>query len=67
MVEVGSNRKKMLAYLDRMTPGDMPTFDPAMVMAREGVRRAARRRRQTHDRHQRRRSLAAHASRWSMR
>lgn len=33
--EVGSSRKVMLAYLDRMTPGDMPTFDPSMRMAHQ--------------------------------
>ncbi len=30
---VGENRPKMLTRLDRMMPGDMPDFDPAMVMA----------------------------------
>jgi len=30
---VGGNRNQMLARLDRMTPGDMPDFDPSMVMA----------------------------------
>jgi len=36
MIEIGDSdtRKKMLAYLDRMTPGDMPLFEPAMQMAR---------------------------------
>jgi uncharacterized membrane protein/Mg-chelatase subunit ChlD len=33
MVTVGPNRNKMLAYLDRMAPGDMPDFDPTMKMA----------------------------------
>ncbi|MFV2068829.1 MAG: VWA domain-containing protein, partial [Pirellulales bacterium] len=33
MVRVGPSRKKMLARLDRMTPGDMPQFDPALQMA----------------------------------
>lgn len=33
MVTVGPNRNKMLAYLDRMTPGDMPDFDPTMRLA----------------------------------
>ena len=36
---VGSNRAKMLARLDRMTPGDMPNFDPAMVMANRAFQR----------------------------
>jgi uncharacterized membrane protein/Mg-chelatase subunit ChlD len=33
ITEIGANRKRMLAKLDRMTPGDMPDFDPAMIMA----------------------------------
>ena len=33
MAVVGTNRDKMLAKMDRMMPGDMPDFDPAMVMA----------------------------------
>ena len=33
MIKVGPNRKLMLANLDRMVPGDMPQFDPAMVLA----------------------------------
>jgi len=33
MVRVGPSRQKMLARLDRMTPGDMPQFDPALQMA----------------------------------
>ncbi|MEA1952013.1 MAG: VWA domain-containing protein, partial [Planctomycetota bacterium] len=39
MVEVGQNRKKMIALIDRMTPGDMPQFDPAMKMAAKGFAR----------------------------
>jgi uncharacterized membrane protein len=35
LAEVGKNRDKMLARLDRMMPGDMPAFDPAMVMAQK--------------------------------
>jgi uncharacterized membrane protein len=35
MREVGGNRDAMLARIDRMLPGDMPTFDPAMVLARQ--------------------------------
>lgn len=30
---VGGNRQQMLSRLDRMTPGDMPDFDPSMVLA----------------------------------
>ena len=33
MLRVGPNRALMLAALDRMTPGDMPQFDPALKMA----------------------------------
>ncbi len=33
LLEVGPNRKAMLAAIGRMTPGDMPQFDPAMRMA----------------------------------
>jgi uncharacterized membrane protein/Mg-chelatase subunit ChlD len=33
MRKVGKNRKLMLSKLDRMQPGDMPQFDPAMAMA----------------------------------
>jgi uncharacterized membrane protein/Mg-chelatase subunit ChlD len=36
LVRVGSNRDKMMARVDRMTPGDMPDFDPAMKMALAG-------------------------------
>jgi Mg-chelatase subunit ChlD/uncharacterized membrane protein len=30
---IGNNQNKMLAAVDRMTPGDMPQFDPAMQKA----------------------------------
>ncbi len=33
MLEVGPNRRVMLSSMTRMTPGDMPAFDPAMRMA----------------------------------
>ncbi len=36
LAPVGANRGKMLAAIDRMTPGDMPAFDPAMQMALRG-------------------------------
>lgn len=39
LLEVGPNRKAMLAALGRMTPGDMPQFDPAMRMAVAGLTR----------------------------
>ena len=33
LLEVGPHRKAMLSAIGRMTPGDMPHFDPAMKMA----------------------------------
>ncbi|MEM8913595.1 MAG: VWA domain-containing protein, partial [Planctomycetota bacterium] len=39
LLEVGPNRKAMLASVGRMTPGDMPQFDPAMRMAVAGLAR----------------------------
>lgn len=36
---VGANRRSMLAAIGRMTPGDMPQFDPAMKMAAAGLSR----------------------------
>ncbi|EMI57949.1 VWA domain-containing protein [Rhodopirellula sallentina] len=41
LLEVGPNRKAMLASLGRMTPGDMPEFDPAMRMAVAGLARTS--------------------------
>ncbi len=35
LIPVGANRDKMLARLSRMTPGDMPDFNPALIMARQ--------------------------------
>lgn len=40
MLEVGPNRRAMLAQVGRMTPGDMPQFDPAMKMAVRGLANA---------------------------
>ncbi|MEM6690833.1 MAG: VWA domain-containing protein [Planctomycetota bacterium] len=37
MLPVGDNRRQMLAAIGRMTPGDMPQFDPAMRMAVSGL------------------------------
>lgn len=37
LLPVGPNRRAMLAALSRMTPGDMPQFDPAMGMAVKGL------------------------------
>jgi len=39
LAKVGPNRDMMLARLDRMTPGDMPEFKPAMEMAYAGFTR----------------------------
>jgi len=39
LLPVGPNRKAMLAAIGRMTPGDMPQFDPAMRMAVAGLTR----------------------------
>lgn len=33
LIRVGDRRQTMLARIDRMAPGDMPQFDPAMKMA----------------------------------
>lgn len=37
LLTVGQNRRAMLAAIGRMTPGDMPQFDPAMRMAVRGL------------------------------
>ncbi|MCR4412521.1 MAG: VWA domain-containing protein, partial [Thermoguttaceae bacterium] len=37
MAVVGERRAEMLARLDRMTPGDMPDFDPGLILARKGL------------------------------
>ncbi|MGB0598920.1 MAG: VWA domain-containing protein [Rubripirellula sp.] len=39
LLEVGPNRKAMLAAIGRMTPGDMPQFDPGMRKAVAGLKR----------------------------
>ena len=36
LMQVGQYRDQMLARLNRMTPGDMPDFEPAMVIAKQG-------------------------------
>ncbi len=41
LLPVGPNRKAMLAAIGRMTPGDMPQFDPAMRMAVAGLTRTS--------------------------
>lgn len=38
LLPVGENRVRMMGRVDRMTPGDMPAFDPAMRMAVTGFR-----------------------------
>ncbi len=40
LIEVGPNRRAMMAAIGRMTPGDMPQFDPAMRMAVAGLTRS---------------------------
>lgn len=37
MAVVGPRRNEMLARLERMTPGDMPDFDPGLILARNGL------------------------------
>jgi len=39
LARVGGNRGKMLAAVSRMTPSDMPQFDPSMRMALAGFRK----------------------------
>ncbi len=34
---IGAGRNSMLRAIDRMTPGDMPDFDPSLVMAMKGL------------------------------
>ena len=34
---IGSGRNSMLRAIDRMNPGDMPDFDPSLVMAMKGL------------------------------
>ncbi len=36
LVRVGQNKPQMLARLDRMTPGDMPDFEPSLRLAAAG-------------------------------
>ena len=45
----------MLRAIDRMTPGDMPDFDPSLQMALRGLRNVPDAMTQAHHRHQRRR------------
>jgi uncharacterized membrane protein/Mg-chelatase subunit ChlD len=37
MRQIGSGRNSMLRAIDRMTPGDMPAFDPLLQMAMKGL------------------------------
>lgn len=39
MLPVGPNRRMMRSRIDRMTPGDMPDFDPGLRMALLGLKR----------------------------
>jgi uncharacterized membrane protein/Mg-chelatase subunit ChlD len=40
LLDVGPNRRAMLARISKMTPGDMPQFDPAMKMAAKSLANA---------------------------
>ena len=40
---IGEGRNVMLRAIDRMTPGDMPDFDPSLQMALRGLRERHRR------------------------
>jgi uncharacterized membrane protein len=35
--EIGDGRSRMLRLIDKMTPGDMPDFDPSLLMAMKGL------------------------------
>ncbi len=35
-MEIGQYRTRLLGAVDRMTPGDMPDFEPAMLLAEQG-------------------------------
>ena len=39
MIPVRDRRERMLGYIDRMTPGDMPDFDPGLRMAEIAFRK----------------------------
>jgi uncharacterized membrane protein len=39
LLPVGENRNRMMAAVDRMTPGDMPDFEPGMRLAQQGFSR----------------------------
>jgi uncharacterized membrane protein len=38
LVKVGGNKRRMMALLGRMTPGDMPDFDPSLRLAAASFR-----------------------------
>jgi uncharacterized membrane protein len=38
LVQVGTSQKSMMAKMDRMQPGDMPDFEPAMLMCFKGLK-----------------------------
>ena len=52
---IGNGRASMLRAIDRMTPGDMPDFDPSLQMAMQGPDERQGRDDQAHRHHQRRR------------
>ena len=63
LLKVGGNKRRMMALLGRMTPGDMPDFDPSLKVGRRQFSQLHRSRRQAHDRDQRRRPFAGQPSR----
>ena len=66
-VEIGQYRNKLLGAVDRMIPGDMPDFEPAMLLAEQGFIGLQKQAggREAHDRAQRRRPRCAAARRRS--
>lgn len=36
LVRIGNRREQMFGLIDRMVPGDMPDFNPSLIMARDG-------------------------------
>jgi uncharacterized membrane protein len=36
---IGENKRKMMRAIDRMTPGDMPDFDPSLQMGMQALRK----------------------------
>ena len=53
--EIGGGRAAMLRAIDRMTPGDMPDFNPSLLMAARALRQKTDAMTKHIDHHQRRR------------